>query len=164
MQHCINVMWPLGWYCVSPKINELLSILVLKLEKSSYYYHKTGWRVANSVDLGSPLFACGKCIEPQLQKTDHRTCAASEDSNHPTHSRSLIRIFTGSILDSQGWKFLLADNEDSDQKARICRLISLRWTYMSEGIFFHSDSWYLHCYWWKWGVITLISTVTTKKT
>ena len=28
-------------------------------------------------------------------------CAPSKDSNHPEHSRSLIRIFTLRILDSQ---------------------------------------------------------------
>ena len=41
-------------------------------------------------------------MEPQRQKTYLRTCAASEDSDQPAHSRSLIRIFTRRILDSQG--------------------------------------------------------------
>ena len=41
---------------------------------------------------------------PQRQKKDLWTCAPSEDSDQPAHSRSLIRIFTVRILDSQGWK------------------------------------------------------------
>ena len=32
------------------------------------------------------------------------TCAPSEYLDQPVRSRSLIRIFTGRILDSQGWK------------------------------------------------------------
>ena len=34
------------------------------------------------------------------QKTYLRTSAASEDSDQPEHSRSMIRLFTGRILDS----------------------------------------------------------------
>ena len=41
---------------------------------------------------------------PQRQKTYLRTCGPSEDSDQPAISRSLIRIFTGHILDSQGCK------------------------------------------------------------
>ena len=40
----------------------------------------------------------------QSQKTYLLTCAPSEDSDQPAHSRSLIRIFTERILDSQGCK------------------------------------------------------------
>ena len=40
--------------------------------------------------------------EPQRQKMYFRSCAHSEDSDQPAHPRSLIRIFTGRILDSQG--------------------------------------------------------------
>ena len=36
---------------------------------------------------------------------------------------SLIRFFTGHILDSQGYKVLHAYNEDSDQSVWMCRLI-----------------------------------------
>ena len=36
------------------------------------------------------------------QKTYLRTCAPSEDSDQSAHSRSLIKVFTGRILDSQG--------------------------------------------------------------
>ena len=38
--------------------------------------------------------------KPQRQKTYLRTCAPSEDSDQPAHSRSLIRIFPWRILDS----------------------------------------------------------------
>ena len=38
-----------------------------------------------------------------------RTCAPSEDSDQPAHSRSLIKILTGRILDSQGCKFPLSE-------------------------------------------------------
>ena len=41
------------------------------------------------------------------------------------HLRSLIRIYTGRILDNQGAKYLNEDNEDSDQTSR-----------MSKGTFF----------------------------
>ena len=42
----------------------------------------------------------------ERQKTCLRTSAPSEDSDQPAHSRSLIRIFTGHILDSQDAKLL----------------------------------------------------------
>ena len=41
-------------------------------------------------------------FEPKRQETYPRTCAPSEDSNQPAHSRSLIRIFSGRIFDLQG--------------------------------------------------------------
>ena len=59
----------------------------------------------------------------QRQKTNLRTCAPSENSDQPAHSRSLIRIFTGRILNSKDAIFLHADNEVSNQTARMCRLI-----------------------------------------
>ena len=43
-------------------------------------------------------------LEPQPNKSYLQTCASSEDSNQPAHSRSLILIFTGRIFDSQGCK------------------------------------------------------------
>ena len=43
-------------------------------------------------------------FEPQRLKTYLRTCVPNEDSDQPAHSRSLIRIFTVRILDSQGCK------------------------------------------------------------
>ena len=36
------------------------------------------------------------------QKTYLRSCALSEDSDQPEHLHSLIRIFPGRVLDSQG--------------------------------------------------------------
>ena len=50
--------------------------------------------------------------DPQRQITNFGTCVPNEDSDQPAHSSSLIRIFTGCSLDSQGCKFLHADNED----------------------------------------------------
>ena len=52
-----------------------------------------------------------------------RTCAYSEDSDQPAHSRRLIWIFTGRIWIARDAKLLHADNEDSDQTVRMCRLI-----------------------------------------
>ena len=62
----------------------------------------------------NPISACAvqaghllpliESLEPQRQKTYLWTCAPSEDSDQTAHSRSLIRIFTGRILDSQGCK------------------------------------------------------------
>ena len=42
--------------------------------------------------------------DPQRQKTYLSICAPSEDSDQTAHSRSLIRIFTGRILDNQRCK------------------------------------------------------------
>ena len=44
--------------------------------------------------------------EAELQKTYLLTCVPSEDSDQHAHSRSLIRIFTGHILDIKAAKFL----------------------------------------------------------
>ena len=49
--------------------------------------------------------------------------SASEDSDQPVRLRSLVVIFTGRSLDINDAKFLYADNEDSDQTARMRRLI-----------------------------------------
>ena len=40
-------------------------------------------------------------LEQRSLNTYLRKCAPREDSDQPAHSRSLIRIFTGRILDSQ---------------------------------------------------------------
>ena len=66
------------------------------------------------------------CMKTQLAAMSEylRKCAPSDDSDHTAHSRSLIRIFTGRILDSQECKIsFFADNEDSDQTAWMRRLI-----------------------------------------
>ena len=44
-------------------------------------------------------------VQPQI--TYLLICSPSEDSDQTAHSRSLIRIFTWCILDSQGFKFSL---------------------------------------------------------
>ena len=70
------------------------------------------------------------------QKMYLRTCVPSEDSDQPAHSRSLIRIFTGRIFDSQGCKVssceerrFWSDCVDSQADQ------SLRCVLMSEGTF-----------------------------
>ena len=49
--------------------------------------------------------------------------APSEDSDQPVHSRCLIRTSLGTFLIAKGARFPHADNEDSDQTARMRRLI-----------------------------------------
>ena len=51
------------------------------------------------------------------QKTYLQPGAPSEDSDQSMHSRTLIRILTGRILDSQEWKVSSYDNKYSDQTA-----------------------------------------------
>ena len=64
------------------------------------------------------------------------TCALSEDSDQPSHSSSLTRIFTGLIFDSQRCKSVHADNEDSDQSMQMRRLtLSIRCGHMSKVCF-----------------------------
>ena len=77
-------------------------------------------------------------MEQLCQKTYLRTCAPSEDSDQPAHSRSLIRIFTGRILESQG------SNVSSCGQRRLwsdCANaqadLSRRWAHLSEGTFFN---------------------------
>ena len=54
--------------------------------------------------------------EPQRQETYLWTCAPSEDSDQPAHSRSVIRIFPVRNWDSQGYKL------SSGGKRRLIRL------------------------------------------
>ena len=70
---------------------------------------------------------------PLHHKTYLRTCAPSEDSDQPVHSRSLIRIFTGHILDREGCKVsscrqrrLWSDCADAQAD------LSFRWAHISE--------------------------------
>ena len=59
-------------------------------------------------------------FQAQSQKTNLRTCAPSEDSDQPAHSRRLIRIFAERILDSRWCKNILyAGNKYSDQSVRM---------------------------------------------
>ena len=62
-------------------------------------------------------------VEPPRQKTYLRTCMSSENSNQPVHSFNFIRIITGRIWLAKDAKFLNADNQDSNQTARMRRLI-----------------------------------------
>ena len=64
-----------------------------------------------------------------------RTCASCENSGQPAQSHSLIRIFTGCILDSQGFKSLHADNEESDRRVYALANLILRWMHISEDTF-----------------------------
>ena len=64
---------------------------------------------------------------------------------HPAWIQISMRIRTvwsESLLDAFGIaknaKFLHADNEDSEQTARMRRLICLRWAHMSDGTFKHT--------------------------
>ena len=72
------------------------------------------------------------------------------ESNQPALSSSLIRIFTGYILDSQGCKVFHAENEDSDHTAQIRRLITVsfgrtcqkvRFTTLTNKFYYHLDVW-----------------------
>ena len=49
----------------------------------------------------------------------------SEDSDQPAHPRSLIRILTVCVWNAKGTEWFHADNENSDQTGRMCRLISV---------------------------------------
>ena len=62
------------------------------------------------------------------QKTSENVpskCAPSEDSDQPAHSRSLIRIFTRRILDSQDSIVSLIRGTKSDQTALILAFVGL---------------------------------------
>ena len=96
------------------------------------------------------------------RKKDLRACALRENSNQSAHSHSLIRIFTGRILDSQGCKNVLMRTMKTLIRLRGCtssfesllgafvrRFFFLR---LGSNIFipFKSDVWislqWLHCH------------------
>ena len=54
-----------------------------------------------------------------------RLCAPSEDSDHPAHLRSLIRIFAGTLWVVKVSKRRQADSEDFGQPARLWRICNL---------------------------------------
>ena len=64
----------------------------------------------------------------ERHKTYFYSCAPSEDSDQPARSRSLIRIFTGLIVDNQARNdfFFQVDNEVSDQTAVCDAVLCLR--------------------------------------
>ena len=49
-----------------------------------------------------PLSGENTAFQSQCQKTYLQTCASGKDSDQPDYSSSLIKIFTGCILESQG--------------------------------------------------------------
>ena len=59
------------------------------------------WQVNDKFSCFSYGWYCLRTIWTPTSENYFRTCAPSEDSDQPAHSRSLIRIFTGHILDSQ---------------------------------------------------------------
>ena len=61
--------------------------------------------------------------EPERQKTNFRTCAPSEDSGQPAQSRSLIRFFFRSLFPKAKDATFLHAEKDSDQYARMSRLV-----------------------------------------
>ena len=76
--------------------------------------------------------------EAQRQKTYFLTCAPSEELDQPALSRSLIRIFTGCILDNKecilsscGQRILWSDHAGRQAD------LSLHLVHMSEGTFSH---------------------------
>ena len=91
------------------------------------------------------IFLCiTDLLEPQRQTTSLRTCAPSEDSDQPAHWRSLIRIFSGCILNRQwcsssscGQRRLWSDCADA--QSDLC----LRLAYMSEDTFSHVVAHYI---------------------
>ena len=69
------------------------------------------------------VFRLSSSYIPSTKEPYLRIWVASEDSDQHAHLRSLVRIYTGCILDSQRCKFLHADKEDSDQIGQMHRLI-----------------------------------------
>ena len=65
------------------------------------------------------------------QKTYIRSCAPSEDSDQPAHLHSLIRIFTGCILESQRFK-VSSHRERRSDCANVQADLSISLAHMSE--------------------------------
>ena len=62
-------------------------------------------------------------IQPYHDKTNKMVCPPSEDSDHPGHPPSLIRVLQCAQWVAEDPVFLNADSEDSDQTGRMPRLI-----------------------------------------
>ena len=60
--------------------------------------------------------------DPQRQERTLGQCASSDDSDQPVHSAVWSESSLGALL-AKGAKFLHADNKDSDQIARVRRMI-----------------------------------------
>ena len=72
-------------------------------------------------------------FEPQRQNAYLQTCAPSEDSDQPAHSRSLIKIFSMRTFDSQGCKVSPCGQRRlwlvcTDAQADLC----IHWPHISE--------------------------------
>ena len=66
--------------------------------------------------------------------------ALSEDSDQPTHSRSLIRIFPWRILDSQGCKDSSCGQQLFLSNCSVVQAdLSRHWTHKSERTLFHAE-------------------------
>ena len=96
-------------------------------------------KVSSMIDVKcavSMLWSDNMIAEPLRRKTYLLRCAPSEYSDQPAHSRSLIRIFTGRIFNSQGCKVSSCEqrrlrSDCADAQADL----SLRWAHTSDGTF-----------------------------
>ena len=61
--------------------------------------------------------------EPQRQKTYRQICAPRDNSDKLENASSLVRFFTGRILDSKETKIYSCGQMKTDQTARMRRLI-----------------------------------------
>ena len=92
-----------------------------KGEQSMFYPIRQSWSHTHRYNVSSnyyvrlPSYGAQKKKKKKKKKKVIINTPAERTDSRTTHSRSLIRIFTGRILDSQGCKFLHTDNEDSDQ-------------------------------------------------
>ena len=72
-------------------------------------------------------------FEPQREKTYLQTCAPNEDSDQPAHPRSLIKIFTGRVLDSQGCEVSWCGQWRLRSDCATAQVdLSVHWAHMSE--------------------------------
>ena len=89
-------------------------------------------------DLLVPTKIQRNMYEQKSQKMYLRTCVPSEDSDQTAHLRSLIRIFTGLILESQGCKASSCIQWRLWSKSFHVHVdFDLRWAHMLGGKFSH---------------------------
>ena len=67
--------------------------------------------------------------ESYRQKTYLQTCAPSHDSDYAAHSRSLIILFIGRILDNQGCLFFIRKRRTLIRQRGCLALRRLIWVY-----------------------------------
>ena len=109
IEFCINNEFDIQYYNQTDKteiVIKLNAIVSLATETKILYQNRYCCQNAfSSCLLGAVEYHAFKHqTNRNVRKTYHRTCGPSEDSDQTAHSRSLIRIFTGRILDSQGCK------------------------------------------------------------